>query len=270
MKLRRLGWAGVELESDGETLVIDHMIDPGILKYFMTDESDALIEPVAGAAGAALVTHLHRDHTDYEAIDRALASDGMILRPPRPRKLDEHDEITIGESEAAFAASSRDIRELTAGDTLNVGPFTVTAAFASDGLGSPQVSWIVESGGVSVYHAGDTVWHGAWWQAALRHDGFDAVFMPANGVELAYPHMQPPATTPGVMNPEQAVDAAAALRARKLIPIHFNRTFEHPEYYRPVHDAAERIEIVGARARAAGRAARTRRLDRGLRGRLMS
>lgn len=248
MKMRRLGWAGVELESAGETLVIDHMIDPGILKHFMTDESDSLIEPAADAAAAALVTHLHRDHTDYDAIDRALAPEGLILRPPRPPALDEHDEIAIGESETAFAASGRDIRELTAGDSLQVGPFTITAAFASDGLGSPQVSWIVEADGVSVYHAGDTVWHGAWWGAALRHGAFDVAFMPANGVELAYPHMQPPAATPGVMNPEQAVDAAAALRARKLIPIHFNRTFEHPEYYRPVADAAERIE-ASARSR---------------------
>lgn len=246
MRLRRLGWAGVEIESGGETLVIDHLIDPGLLKHFMTDERDELIEPDSGSASAALVTHLHRDHTDVEAIDRALTPAGLILRPPRAREFDEHDEITTGESETALAGSGRDVRELTAGDSLTIGPFKATATFASDGLGSPQVSWVVEAEGVSVYHAGDTVWHGAWWRAALRHGAFDVAFLPANGVELAYPHLQPPAITPGVMTPEQSVDAAAALRTRRLVPIHFNRTFEHPEYYRPVRDAAERIEAAAA------------------------
>ncbi|MGH2905924.1 MAG: MBL fold metallo-hydrolase [Solirubrobacterales bacterium] len=241
MRFRRLGWAGVELEAGGATLVIDHLIDPGILVHFMTDERDALIEPPSGSASAALVTHLHRDHTDVEAIERVLAPDGVVLRPPRPHDFNEHDKITVGESEEAFAASSLDVRELTAGDTLTVGPFTATAMFASDGLGSPQVSWVIEAEGTRIYHAGDTLWHGAWWGAALAHGPFDLAFLPANGVEISYPHLQPAAKTAAVMNPEQAIDAAAALQAAKLVPIHYNRTFEHPDYYRPISDAEERI-----------------------------
>lgn len=241
MKLRRLGWAGIELESGGETLVIDHLIDPGILSHFFGEERDDLIEPADGAASAALVTHLHRDHTDAEAAARATGRGAPLLRPPRANDPDEHDQLTTGESESALTAIGFDQRELLPDDTLAVGPFEITAAFASDGLGSPQVSWIVESDGKRIYHGGDTVWHGAWWRAALRHGPFDAALLPANGAEIAYPHQQPPATTPAVMTPAQAVDAAAALRAKTLIPIHFNRTFEHPDFYRPVPDAAALI-----------------------------
>jgi hypothetical protein len=48
------------------------------------------------------------------------------------------------------------------------------------------------------------------------------------------------------MTPEQAVDAAFVLGAGALLPIHFNRTFDSPDYYRPVTDARERISARAA------------------------
>ena len=49
------------------------------------------------------------------------------------------------------------------------------------------------------------------------------------------------------MTAEQAVEAARALQVRLLIPIHYNRTFEHPDYYRPTPDARERIDAAAAK-----------------------
>jgi L-ascorbate metabolism protein UlaG (beta-lactamase superfamily) len=71
--------------------------------------------------------------------------------------------------------------------------------------------------------------------------------LPANGVEVNYPQWQPAVDVPAVMTPEQAVEAARALQARVLVPIHYNRTFEHPDYYRPARDAVERIQELAAR-----------------------
>jgi len=123
----------------------------------------------------------------------------------------------------------------------------VTATFASDGLGSPQVSWLIKADGQNVFHGGDTLWHGAWWDVALAHGPIDIACLPANGVEVNFPNLQPRVAVPAVMTPEQAVEAACALQARLMVPIHYNRTFEHPEHYRPVADARTQINGLAAK-----------------------
>jgi len=248
MRLRRLGWAGIELEADGESLVIDHMLDPGILKHFFGPERDELVVPEAGRARAALVTHLHLDHTDADAIAAALTADAAVYRPPRPRSMSKLDEAATGDAERALEALPHPLRECIPGDRHEVGPFTVTALPASDGLGSPQVSWLVEADDCRVLHGGDTIWHAGWWEIALTHGPIDVACLPGNGVDASYPGWEPATDVPIVMTPEQTVEAARALQAATLVPIHYNRTFEHPDFYRPVTDAEQRI-----RARAADR-----------------
>jgi L-ascorbate metabolism protein UlaG (beta-lactamase superfamily) len=249
MRMRRLGWAGIELEAGEARLIVDHVLDPGILSGFLGEERDELIAPAPGVR-AALVTHLHRDHTDVPAIERALASDGLVLRPQTRKVETKFDEIVIGEAERALGNTSLNVRACQVGDTVQIGPFSVIAVFASDGLGSPQVSWLIEADGQRVFHGGDTLWHGSWWDIALAGGPIDIACLPANGVEISYPHLQPPAGVPAVMTPDQAVEAARALRARLMIPIHYNRTFEHRDYYRPVTDAREQIEALAAKREA--------------------
>lgn len=62
MRLRRLGWAGVEIESDGETLVIDYVQDKSPMAPLLRNSEVSF--PAAsnrGNATAALLTHLHAD-----------------------------------------------------------------------------------------------------------------------------------------------------------------------------------------------------------------
>src|SRR5215203_3920753 len=80
MKIRRLGWAGIELESAGQTAVIDLLEDLGPLAQFVGDPRTEL-PPARGGAALALVTHLHADHADPRALERVLAPDGVIARP---------------------------------------------------------------------------------------------------------------------------------------------------------------------------------------------
>lgn len=62
--------------------------------------------------------------------------------------------------EADLAASSLGVRTVRPWDQLELGPFTVTAVPALDGLGDPQVSWVVEADGKRLLHGGDTAFHG--------------------------------------------------------------------------------------------------------------
>lgn len=248
MKSRRLGWAGLELEADGQTLVIDPLLDPGVFAQFLGPSPDRLIPPRSGAACAVLLTHLHRDHADIAAVRKALGSDGMVARPKRKPSESELDQLTTGEAEAALAESGLRTRECEPGASFQTGPFSVTSLFASDGLGSPQVSWLVEADGQRLLHAGDTLWHGAWWDFATLHGPIDVACLPANGVAVDYPLFQPAVSIPAVMGPEQAVEAARAMRAGVIVPIHYNQTFEHPDLYRPVPDAGTRLRRLAAQA----------------------
>ncbi|MCW2983281.1 MAG: fold metallo-hydrolase, partial [Conexibacter sp.] len=81
MKITRLGWAGLELEAGGETAVLDLLLDVAPMRQFMGEPHTPLPGPSrAGAASLALVTHLHQDHTDADAIAAALAPGGVLLR----------------------------------------------------------------------------------------------------------------------------------------------------------------------------------------------
>lgn len=81
MRLRTLGWSGVEIEHDGQTLLIDYIEDTSML-----NTHEALPSPSRpGAAAVALVTHLHPDHADPVALASALAEGASVLRPePNP------------------------------------------------------------------------------------------------------------------------------------------------------------------------------------------
>ena len=105
------------------------------------------------------------------------------------------------------------MRECAAGDRFEIGPFSVVALFASDGLGAHQVSWLVEADDTRLLHAGDTLWHGAWWDFAVHHGPIDVACLPANGAVINYPGFQPAAEVGAVMGPDEAVGAARALAA---------------------------------------------------------
>lgn len=243
MRCRYLGWAGVELEQDGATLVIDPLQDPGAMFAALGDAAAAVELPPITApregAVAALVTHLHRDHADAGALRAALATDARAFGPgtdPGGKTVDSG----LLQARSELSAAGIEFVELRPWETVAAGPFTVTALPAADGTGDPQLSWAVAAGGHRVVHCGDTVFHGWWWRAAEAAGPFDAAFLPVNGAVLDFPWRQPPSPLPGVMTPEQAATAAAALGARHAVPMHF-AAFDLDPYYRSLPDAPGRF-----------------------------
>lgn len=216
MKIRRLGWAGVEVSAQGQSLIIDHAYDSSpLLKQFWP------LEPVAAEpAMAALVTHLHEDHTDVDLIEGAVGPGGFMLRPAPFDGTDAENVFTLG-AEAAIAASKLEVREVSEWESTEVGPFTVTATPAIDGLGDPQLNWVVEADGVRMFHGGDTMFHGFWWLIAGRLGPIDVAALPINGAVVNLPHLQPQSTQPACMGPRDAVQAAVSLGAGTLVPIHY-------------------------------------------------
>jgi L-ascorbate metabolism protein UlaG (beta-lactamase superfamily) len=230
MKITRLGWAGLELDAAGTTAVIDLLQNTGDMARFMGEPHTALPGPARpGTAMLALVTHLHQDHADPAAIAAALAPDGILLRPAAADGT-SLETAAVAPVEEQLAALGIDQRVVAPWETVEVGPFRATAIPAVDGFGDPQVSWIVEAEGTRILHAGDTLFHGAWWRARMRTGDIDYAFLPVNGPRVSLPHRQPASTRNAVMNPAEAAAAAAILQAGVAIPIHYD-TIENPPIY---------------------------------------
>ena len=112
MRMRRLGRAGIELEHDGESLIIDNITTGGLFDAFMSKGEDELIGPSRKPL-AALLTHLHRDHADVPAIVEALGEGGLLLRPGKVRFESEMQKFAILPIEEEIWNSSLRAEELS-------------------------------------------------------------------------------------------------------------------------------------------------------------
>lgn len=238
MNIRRLGWAGVELEAEGGALaVIDLFENVGSLREYIGDPHTPLPGPSRpGAAAVALVTHLHGDHADPDAIAAALSDDGVLLRPAPDTGAFLEVAATL-EAEQRLVELGVRQRIVNVWETVEAGPFRATAVPAVDGFGDPQVSWVVEADGVRIYHAGDTLFHGSWWRARMRAGDIDVAFLPVNGPLVSVPHRQPASPRNAVLSPAEAAAAAQLLGARVAVPIHYD-TINNPPVYAQTADPA--------------------------------
>ena len=249
MRLTWLGWAGAELEAAGATVVVDPLEDAGAVFAALGEQAAAtprpkVVAPSAGRAVAGLLTHLHRDHADAKALAAALAPGATVLEPLAAGG-DALEEFALAQAEHELAAAGLDRRRVTTWESVKAGPFTLTALPACDGVGEPQVAWLIEAEGVRVLHLGDTMFHGYWWRMARRHGPFDVVLAPVNGAVVTFPHRRPASPLPVALDPAQAAIAAWILGARQAIPIHAEG-YEIDGIYQPVADAAKRFAAAAA------------------------
>lgn len=234
MRLRRLWWAGVEVDCATVQLVIDPLSDArGVVKLGLGAPRTPTPEPLPGTAHLVLITHLHPDHFDPLAIRACLRRDGLVLCPSECeeqvraagfRPVGMHEYETIAWSD---------------------GPVRVTALPAVDGFGDPQRSWAVADDTSRVFHGGDTLWHGHWWRIAREVGPFDAALLPINGPLTAFPTITP-SGVPAALTPEQAATAACLLNAAVAIPIHYD-AFHNPPVYVQQPEALRRFEREAGR-----------------------
>ncbi|MGW3467637.1 hypothetical protein ACWDKQ_04030 [Saccharopolyspora sp. NPDC000995] len=97
--------------------------------------SGEMVAAPSGTVTAALVTHLHRDHTDAAALAAALTPGAPVLRPA-PGHGDDVDNVTTLLAERELALHRLAAEVVDAWSTRDLGPFRVTAVPAVDGLGA--------------------------------------------------------------------------------------------------------------------------------------
>ncbi len=91
--------------------------------------------------------------------------------------------------------------------------------------------YLIESGGKSVFHCGDSAWFDGFTEIGRRHPNIDVALMPIGAYEA-------PSGRDVHLNPEEAVRAFAELGAKVMIPMHYG-TF--PLGNEPLGEPVERL-----------------------------
>jgi L-ascorbate metabolism protein UlaG (beta-lactamase superfamily) len=249
VRIRWLGWAGVEIEERGERVVVDPLEDPGAVFAVLGDRVAGMsvpevVSPRPGAV-AGMITHLHRDHADARALAAALGP-GAQVHEPLGYGGGGIEQAAVAQADHELGAAALARSPTAPWTTVTAGPFKLTALPAVDGTGDPQVSWLIEAAGKRVLHLGDTMFHGWWWRIRERFGAPDVVLAPINGARVTFPHRRPASALPAAMDPEQAALATELLRAERLVPIHHGG-YELAGLYEPAPDALERVKSASDR-----------------------
>src|SRR5436190_4426120 len=200
----RVTWVGhatVLVEMDGVRLLTDPF-----LRARLGHIRRHAAPPAAGVAeriDAVLISHAHADHLDVPSL-RRLGRDAVLVVPR-------------GAARVVRRLSFAQTAELAAGDHIEIGPLTIDAVAASHGgrrwpLGrdADALGYVV-TGSRRVYFAGDT-------DAVEEELGeLDVALLPVWGWG--------PSLGPGHMGPEAAARAAALLRPRVAVPVHWGTLF---------------------------------------------
>jgi L-ascorbate metabolism protein UlaG (beta-lactamase superfamily) len=212
-----LGQSGFLLSYGGERLLLDpYLSDSLTAKYAGTETphermTERVVKPreLHGIAGV-LASHHHTDHLDGETLREVFAANPTaVLVVPAP-----HQEPAM---ERSGLAADR-IVGLDDGTVVDLGAFRVEGVPAAherierdaDGR-MVYLGYVVEVGGLRLYHAGDTV---PYEGMAARIGPVDLALLPINGRDARR-------RVAGNMDGPEAAALAAALPARLAVPCHF-------------------------------------------------
>jgi L-ascorbate metabolism protein UlaG (beta-lactamase superfamily) len=154
-----------------------------------------------GLIDAVLLSHLHFDHLDLPSL-RMLQATPRVVCP-------------AGAGALVTRAGFRDVAELRPGESLRLGELTVEATPARHGGSRRPGGPVVEPLGFvvraerAVYFAGDT----DLFDGMAGLGPVDVAFLPVAGYS--------PKLGPGHLDPQRAAQAAALIRPRLAVPIHW-------------------------------------------------
>lgn len=181
-----------------------------------------------------LVTHPHLDHLDpFSLREVAARSPDLTIVAPAPLEA----EVREAAPGAAFAGVDRGDRlELPGAGAVTVRPAIHGMRVAYDYPDDPRfVGYVLELGGTTLYHAGDTIVTDTL-RAALAPLAIDVALLPVNG-RTYYRERE---ELVGNMGTRDAVALAAEIGASILVPYHWDLFRGNTEWPgRVVDDAVE-------------------------------
>ncbi len=214
-----LGQSGFLIKTDGGILLIDPYLSEHLTrKYEGTARPHIRMTraPLRGAdlesVDLVLASHKHSDHLDPETLSELLAA-SPEARLVLPESLTDHAR--------AIGLPSHRCLGIDAGKVFERAGFRVRAIPSAheqldrDAAGRHlYLGYVIETEGLRLYHSGDNLAYDGL-AGELGEQPFDVLFLPINGRD-------PARGVPGNMTAAEAVDLAAQVRPRYLVPHHYD------------------------------------------------
>jgi L-ascorbate metabolism protein UlaG (beta-lactamase superfamily) len=214
-----LGQAGFAVAAGGTVALVDPFLSP----YRGRAYESALAPAEATGIDLVLVTHEHVDHFDAEAAPTiAAASPGAVFVVPAPI-VDMVTEVGVPQDRVVGVQP---------GDRLDLAGIAIHPVPARHGVTMDDaygfgeelsgglvrfLGYVVDAGGVRLYHAGDTI-HYAGMETRLADMQIDLAMLPINGRD---PEREA-RNIVGNLNEREAAWLAREIRADLLVPMHYD------------------------------------------------
>jgi L-ascorbate 6-phosphate lactonase len=214
-----LGQSGFLLKSRAGLLAVDPYLSEHLTrKYEGTDRPHVRMTRAPfrggdlGAVDLILASHKHSDHLDPGTLPDLMASSPRAVLVLPEALLDHARELGLPPDR---------LRGIDAGVVLEMAGFRVRAIpSAHEGLDTDRegrhlyLGYVIESEGLRLYHSGDSLAYDGLAEQ-LGPEAFDVLFLPING-------SHPARGVPGNMSAAEAVDLAARVRPRFVVPHHYD------------------------------------------------
>jgi L-ascorbate metabolism protein UlaG (beta-lactamase superfamily) len=204
-RLTWLGHASWLVQLGGQSLLIDPVLGDAITVVIRRNGEPPLRAEALPPIAAQLVSHNHYDHMDAPSL-RAVGAP-----------------VIVGLENARLIGHGLPAAELGWWDSADVGGVRVTYVPSQHWsrrnlTDSNRALWggfVLESGGLSIYHSGDTAYFDGFAEIGRRFPGIDAALLPIGAYDPAW------FMSKQHMNPADALRAFQDLGARRLVAMHW-------------------------------------------------
>jgi L-ascorbate metabolism protein UlaG (beta-lactamase superfamily) len=203
MRITWVGHSTALIELDGQRILTDPVLRTRVAHLLRA--APLAREDVVAELDAVVVSHMHHDHFD----------------PPSLRMIDRSTELIVprGAGKTCVKVGFERVTELGVGESVPVGPITVTATYAAHregrllSRGSESIGFMI-GGTQRAYFAGDTDLFPEMRE--LRGD-LDVALLPVGGWG--------PKLGPGHLDARRAAESLTLLEPRVAVPIHWGTLY---------------------------------------------
>ena len=202
LTITRIGHSSVLIDFAGLRVLTDPWFSERF-GYYHGEPYGITLENLPHLDGV-VVSHGHYDHYDMQAF-KAYPDKRVPMAVKR------------GIAQTARNVGFTNVIEMDAWETTTLGPLTVTAAPGKHGV--PEIMYMLQANGFTVYFGGDTLLIPELSEIPRRFGRVDVALLAINGLQIRFL-----GNRQDVMNAQDAAEFCRIIRPRYAVPIHYTFT----------------------------------------------